>query len=190
MFTSFGLFLHFVHFDTQSNIKPKSAFILKAFFLRISNCNLVSKYLHFTLNKCLLLLWQLHIEGSSIGIWKCIFIKEQKKNEKQAETIVTLVEELLNFFFHFSRFSTAEMWPSPFFTSTRDQQTMERPWHVERKIPNCLMQLSRTTGNSSFIVSFEAQKFLCNTLKCNNCFVFWKTIWGVKICTQIAQFWR
>ena len=39
----------------------------------------MSKYLHFTLNKCLLLLWQLHIEGSSIGIWKCIFIKELKK---------------------------------------------------------------------------------------------------------------
>ena len=50
------------------------------------------------------------------------------------------------------------MWPSPFFTSTRDQQTMERPWHVERKIPNCLMQLLRTTGNSSFIVSILGAK--------------------------------
>ena len=69
-----------------------------------------------------------------------------------------IVEELPDFFFHFSRFSTAEMWPSPFFTSTRDQQTMERPWHVERKIPNCLMQLLRTTGNSSFIVSILGAK--------------------------------
>ena len=73
----------FLTVGTQSNavtqyleLYTKICIYSKSFFLRRSNCNLESKYLHFTLNKCLLLLWQLHIEGSSIGIWKCIFIKQ------------------------------------------------------------------------------------------------------------------